>query len=355
MRIISLDIPWGSEKYVGASTAEVRRGYLVAPPTVTSVDSGKVPLNPVLPLLVTHPEIAGFICDGVGPGRSRATDTVGPFKAWLPLSPATRQAFLARLWAAFHVIRQTLGYPQGTADLLLVDMPPVPAPLALAYPSVNITAQFRPVELAFHNRVLVPGASGGRPDGRIQFAKFQAGIINGCRPAYAVFEIAHQVFGGAVVVESFPQLVLGALAEFASALGLPLIRRLAGHKGGSAAAKSAAQQLLDAQIVRFLRGAIPQWAPGPLTPHACADAYDALLGLLPGLVHAGFVPPADVPRPWQRAVLLRNLSPPLPPFPMATGAGLPATNCRVWIQNSPTFGGGLDDSGILTLDLALWG
>lgn len=354
MRIVSLDIPWGGETYVGAAAADVRNGQLERTVMVTSVHSGRLPASPLRPVPVAHPEIAGFIADGAGPGRSRAADTTGPFNAF-PHTPAMRQAYLSRLWAAFHAIRQTLSQGQGTVDLLLVDMPPVPATLALAYPAVDATAQFRPVERAFQNRVFVPGASAGRPDGRIHFAKFQAGIINGCRPAYAVFEMARQVFCGAVVVESFPQLVLGALAEFASARGLPLIRRLAGHKNGNAAATIAAQQLLAALIVAFLRGETPQWSCGTLTPHARADGYDALLGLLPGLVHAGFVPPSDAASPWQRAVLLRNLSTPLPPFPLATGVGLPATGCRAWIEASPGFCGGVDGSGILTLDLGLWG
>jgi hypothetical protein len=354
MRILSLDIPWGGGTYVGAAAADVRDGQLAGPPTVTSVHSSKAPAIPLPPLPVIHPEIAGFIADGAGPGRARATDMVGPFNAF-PHTPVARQAYLSRLWAAFHSITLALKDFQDAVDLLLVDMPPVPAALALAYQAVAIAAQFRPVELAFHNCVLVPGASAGRPDGRIQFAKFQAGIINGCRPAYAVFEMARQVFGGTVVVESFPQLVLGAVTEFASAQGLALIHRLAGHKSGNAAAMNVSQHLLGAQIATFLGGIIPQWVPDSLTPRERADGYDALLGLLPGLAHAGFVPPANAPSPWQRAVLLRNLSPPLPPWPVATGAGLPATGCRQWIQTAPAFGAGVDDSGILCLDLALWG
>jgi hypothetical protein len=93
MRIVSLDIPWGGETYVGAAAAELRDGQLAGPPMVTSMHSGQAPAShsPLPPLPVTHPEVARFIADGAGPGRSRATDTAGPFNAF-PHTPAARDA-----------------------------------------------------------------------------------------------------------------------------------------------------------------------------------------------------------------------------------------------------------------------
>jgi hypothetical protein len=184
--------------------------------------------------------------------------------------------------------------------------------------------------MAFGSKVMIPGASTARADGRIQFARFQPGIINGCRPAHAVFELARQAFGGAAVVESFPQLTLGPLAEFAAAYGLPMIARLAGHKTGSAHSMLTGQQRLNSQVVAFLDGLVPRWLPAGLTTRARADGYDAVLGLLPGIVWAGYVPPAKTPSRWQTAVMLRNLLPPIPAWPVATVRG-----CR---QPEPSHG-----------------
>lgn len=381
IRVLSLDIPWGGKSFVGAAFAELRDGLFTespaadlddlgtcinAPghrdlprnrgPVVTSIRTASVGEAGLPNFPIAHPEVEGFIANGAGPGRNRPADLLGPFNAF-PNTRSTREAYLRQLWGAFHSIRCMLSLPSGGVNLLLVDMPTIPAALAVTPLLPGLAAQYRPVETAFGNKVWIPGASIARADGRIQFPRFQPGNINGCRPAYAVFELARQVFGGASVVESFPQLTLGPLAEFAQAFAVPMIAQLAGHKTGNAARMLVGQQHLDAQLVAFLGGVALRWAPSMvgLTTRARADGYDAVLGLLPGLVWAGYVPPATTPSPWQRAVVLRNQSVSVDVFPITTGVGLPTTGARTWIRSLPTFGDGVDDSGILSLDMSLWG
>jgi hypothetical protein len=136
---------------------------------------------------------------------------------------------------------------------------------------------------------------------------------------------------------------------------MPLIEKLAAHKKGNARNLGAAQQVIDAHIVAFLNGTVPQWVPSTLTPRARADGYDALLGLLPGIVTSGYCACPEHPGQWQSAVVLRNLATPLPPWPISQGAGLPMSGSRVWIRPATSFPPGIDDSGILCLDLSLWG
>jgi hypothetical protein len=140
MRVLSLDIPWGGGTFVGAAYAELRDGqFQVSPaldpdqrvtvnepdshedqqhnqgPVVTSVSSVLVSEvgQPAFP--ISDPEIAGFIADGAGLGRSRPADMSGPFNAF-PHTPATREAYLRRLWAAFHSVRRTLEVPEGRGE-----------------------------------------------------------------------------------------------------------------------------------------------------------------------------------------------------------------------------------------------
>jgi hypothetical protein len=299
-----------------------------------------------------NPEIAGFIQNGAGPGRFTASDTAGPFNSY-PHDPNSRTAYLVRLWRAFHRIQQILGLAGTKMDLVLIDMPTVPTALALANQNRQ-TAEYRPVELAFGNKVLIPGAAVARLDGRIQFSRFQPAIINGCRPAYAVFEMAQQVFQAATVVESFPQLILGALSEYAVACNLPLISRLADHKTGNQAARQAAQTIVEQQITSYFGGVAPTWLPHIPTVAARSDGYDALLGLIPGVVYFGFRTAVNPQATWSRCVTLRNLTTQFPPNPQAQGPGNAAAGCRAWINPFPQLCLGVDDSGIMCLDLALW-
>jgi hypothetical protein len=188
----------------------------------------------------------------------------------------------------------------------------------------------------------------------IQFARFQPGVNAGLL-ARAVFQLAALAFNGTAVVESFPQLVLGSLAEFSLAYNLPLITRLAAHKKGNANTRSNAQSVVDAQIREFLGGIIVDWRPTDISIHARSDGYDALLGLLPGVVLHGYAPPAREPSPWQRSVVLRNLAAPAPDYPVAQGVGQSAQGCRAWILTDPQIQTGIDESGIFCLDMRLWG
>jgi hypothetical protein len=376
VRLLSLDIPWGGESYVGAAYVELQDGELNgfhvpftdgllastdgqrgefqnSGPIVTSVSSANIDGTEHPPFPQAASEVIGFIADGAGPSRGRAQDHVGPFNSF-PHDNDSREAYLKRLWAAFHWVRTRLHISAEGVDLLLVDMPTVPGDLASTCNVTGGSACFRPLETAFGNKALMPGASTGRRDGRIQFPRFQAGNINGCRPAYAVFELARQAFNGKAIVESFPQLALGPLAEFARAYGLPLITRLAAHKSGSAASMLKGQLPLQTQINAFLGGRTPQWIPEVLPVRARADGYDALLGLLPGLVWAGYTPPATAPSGWQNVVILRNLTSQLFPWPTSKGAGEPVSGTRNWIITSPAIPEGINDAGILCLDFSLW-
>lgn len=357
MRILSLDVPWAAANYVGAAYAEICGGQLVAAPLVTSVRSafpnGAAGISIALSFPKNHPEVAGFINDGAGPSRARPEDFTQPAPNF-PTTPLERETYLEYLWRAFEAVRQNLSLTPQSVDFVLVDMPTVPALIAATAPNLGKFARYRPLEIAFGQKVMIPGAAAARTDGRIQFSRFQAASINGCRPAYAVFQLALEMFGtgGAAVAESFPQLVLGPLAEYAQSHALPLLRNLASHKSGRVSAIPAGQQRLADQVDCFV-GVKPSWIPNTLTAKARGDGWDALLGLLPGLVHHGWTPAGSNSGHWQKAILIKNL--PAGPVTTSNGAGTPATGCRAWIDATPTYFPGINDAGILTLGLSLWG
>ena len=166
--------------------------------------------------------------------------------------------------------------------------------------------------------------------------------------------MAQRVFSSVTVCGSFPQLTLGPLSEFAHHEGRPLIQRLAGHKKGNLANRAAGQAIVDAQIAAFLNDAAINWHPPDLTVTARSDGYDALLGLLPGLVWAHYLPPGPTTARWKRVIALRNEGAPYPQPPVSQGAGNPCTNSRQWIQNNPVLDRGINDNRLLCLDLDLW-
>ncbi len=352
--ILSLDIPWGGGNYLGAAIGTVTGNTIEALNIAYCNVHHAAPASDPLP--EGDAEIDGFIANGAGPGRVRWADANGPFNN-MPHNPQSRQDYMNRLWAAFHDVRMTFGTDDSDIDLILVDVPPVPAAISTHCDGPLSSATFRPVEYVFHNKVWIPGANPNRDDGYIQFAKFQAGNINGCRPGYAVFQMASIVFNGVTVVESFPQLILGPLQEMAAELDLAFIHRLNAHKGGNAAQRQAAQDILWPQILSFVGPAANgladqlQQAPVPARP----DVFDALIGLLPGIVYAGFVPPAVPDGPWANAVLLQNHAFPYPAWTEAQDPGQPMLGGHIWIDHAPNFQRGCDDSGILALNLGLWG
>ena len=361
MRVLSIDIPWGipgNRKFVGAAMAEVDNGQLVdlwGDGDVAIVDS--VPFAPAVELAIpdAQVEVDGLIQNGVGAGRDRQADVDGPFKYPQFQHPVARMAYTRSLREAFHQLAGAIGIGTAAVDIVTVDIPLVTAETVaqLVPPEPDRTAQFRPVERAFTGRAFIPGQ-----DGWIQFARFQAGVMNCWRPGYAVCETARLVFNAGVAVESFPQLVLGSLAEFSAAHDVQLIHRLSAHKGPNNVQREVGQGVLLGQITAFLGGSPIRWVNENLPFTAKADAYDALLGLLPGLVLAGYNPPGDATASWQNAIVLRNFAsndcPDMPMRQPGQGREAPLHGSRPWINEFPQFVDGIDDSGVLTLDLGMW-
>jgi hypothetical protein len=351
MRLLSLDIPWGSnDGHVGAAFAEVNDLELLQGPLVDSVDLEAPPAG----LPIDDLEIAGFIANGAGPNRARPQDEHGEFFDYYPSTPAGRTRYLQRLWNAFVTIRNRLQLEQEPVDLVVVDVPLVPAALSQQPIPVERRSQRRPVERAFEKKVWVPGSNPRRGDGRINLAVLQSGNINRYRPGYATCRLAQLCFQAQTVVESFPQLTVGALAELADDVGgVVLAVRAAEHKrnlGG--------QAVLDAQIELVFPNGLT-WVDPNLPRVVKADGYDAVLGLLPALLYAGYVVPVGL-GVCQNAVLLRNQAQNQAPLPRRITGEPGAQGTAAWKAGvtandaNLTLLPGIDDRGILAVDLSLW-
>lgn len=352
MRLLSLDIPWSSASgNVGAAFAENDAEQIGQGAVVDSV-SMNAPVAAAFP--VAEPEIVGFINDGVGPGRARAQDLNGITFDYFPGNAADRAAYLQRLWNSFILLRQRLELEHIPIDLVTVDVPLVTGTLALEPIPANRRSRRRPVERAFEKKVWIPGNNPNRGDRRINLAVCQSGNINRYRPGYAVCRLAELCFKAATVVESFPQLTIGALAERASQNpGADLVTSVSEHKRNVVG-----QALLSEQLALVLPNPLA-WVNPDLPVDVKADGYDAVLGLLPGLVYAGFdAPNAD--NVFQDAVLLRNLSHTLPPLPNRAAGHWGAEGTEPWKQvvaahdDAQHLMPGIDDRGILAIDLNLW-
>lgn len=70
MRLLSLDIPWGADGFLGVASAVVHHGVLQQGPFVDSVPSLRLPNAPGFP--IANPEVAGFIQNGAGAERVHA-------------------------------------------------------------------------------------------------------------------------------------------------------------------------------------------------------------------------------------------------------------------------------------------
>jgi hypothetical protein len=101
------------------------------------------------------------------------------------------------------------------------------------------------------------------------------------------------------------------------------------------------------------------WVPGaPLSERVRADGYDAMLGLLPGLAWAGFVPPTAVGAaaapPWAGAVRLVN-APAGTPIPTRDAPDGVVQGCAPWRIPIPVHAPLHVEHGIVALNSAFWG
>jgi hypothetical protein len=239
-------------------------------------------------------------------------------------------------------------------DVLLIDVPLVPASVAQANPpQPQMQATMRPLERAFQCKVQVPLAN-AHPN-QTNLARFQAGVMRGYRPGYALAHLAMHVFSSETVLESFPQLVLGALAEMALALKLPPPCGLTHHKRPPFDGQDSLMHLITTYV-----GRMPRWASDDLAQSAMADGFDALLGLLPVLPLYGIRPPGESEARYAMPIKLLNLAQNpvrgIPRRPERLAGTIPAHafNCRHWIAINPQITSGIDDSGIWTLDFDVW-
>src|SRR5262249_9198147 len=156
------------------------------------------------------------------------------------------------------------------------------------------------------------------------------------QPGHAMAAIARHVFNAAVIVESFPQLVLGPLSDMSAVVGCGPIASLRAHKGGSLVERTVGQGVINAQLQSFLGNDLfaaarddIQALPASLRP----DAYDALLGLLPGLVLHGFAPTPNESGLWQSAVLLHDHPHSAYPFPARPERRQAVAGFSPWIES----------------------
>ena len=353
MITLSLDIPWSSSRgNVGAAFADVDAQALQHGPVVDSLGIMDAPVALGFP--EGDAEIAGFIADGAGLGRARPQDADGVAFDYLPGNPAAREGYLRRLWNSFVALRHRLQLEEVATDLVTIDVPLVPAALAVQAISPNRRSRRRPMERAFEKKVWVPGQNPRRPDGRINLVVIQSGNINRYRPGYAICRLAELCFEARTVVESFPQLSVAALAERASQdEGVALAASAAEHKRNADG-----QAVLDAQLSLVLSEEL-SWVDPHLAVGPKADGYDAVLGLLPALLYAGYVAPG-AENVFEQAVLLRNLIHNPPPLPRRVVGQWGAQGTEPWKQAVAAQGDavnlepGIDDRGILALDLSLW-
>jgi hypothetical protein len=351
-RVVSLDLPWSADGYVGIAVATVEGSALVGVPRVAVVGTGNPAAAPA------HPEIDGFVADGAGPGRAAPFDVVAPWAGGAAPTPDARAAHVARVFGALNAATEDrVGeMPELEApDLVLLDVPFVPIPLLQPGIAPGRRGTFRPVERAFTCRTPIP-AGAAEPPTWLYGPSFQGGIAKGWRPGYAMEAIATLALGAQACAESFPAWVVGPLCEFGRAQGLPRVLSLAGHKPGRGDVA-----LGQASLQTLLIGWVGQpftWVPGvPALERVRADGYDAMLGLLPGLAWAGFVPPAAVgaaaPPAWAGAVRLVN-APAGTPMPTREAPDGVVNGCAPWRIPLPVQAPLDVEQGIVTLNSAFW-
>jgi len=344
--ILSLDFPWGAQNVVGAALARIQSSgvHIIAHALPMPTDPPRGPRDA---------EIDAFIRTGAALGTALPGDSTGPFLPGMPSTPQSRELYVDRLAASLVAIAAAMPATMG-ADVLLIDVPLVPASVAQANPpQPQKQASMRPLDRAFQSKVRVPVAN-ATPN-QTNLARFQAGVMRGYRPGYALAHVARHVFGSETVLESFPQLVVGALAEMAVALNLPPPLGLTHHKRRPFAGQAPLMHLITTYL-----GGKPRWASAGLTQSMMADGFDALLGLLPVLPLYGIRPPGGRNARYATPIKLLNLAQnPVQGAPQRPqrGAGpLPAhaLNCRHWIAANPQIKSGIDDSGLFALDLDVW-
>lgn len=344
--LLSIDLPWGAQNVVGGAFALVDSAGIEV-----IAHSVSMPKDP--PTGPRVPEIDEFIRYGAALGTALNEDASGPFCPGMPVDASSRALYVDRVVASLRTLAAALPGALECAAVL-IDVPFVPANLARANaPRVGRRANMRPVERAFQCKVRVPVGSARAV--ATNFARFQAGVIRGYRPGYALASAVQQVLGAQAVLESFPQLAVGALAEMAENLHAQPQLSLAAHKTRPFAGQT---PLLD--LISIFLGKAPRWATTGLPEKSKADGIDAILGLLTLLPLHGHVPPGDPNAAHKRTVKLLNLAgtPPLgmPQRPPRGTGPLPAyvQNSRHWIDSNPRIQGPIDDSGIFALDLGVW-
>lgn len=332
--LLSIDLPWSSDGWVGAAVAREEQG-------VHRVSVAVVPSRG-MPLPKNLPDCDDFVRHGARGDARLAADATPPDPE---INEGARRLYLESLYGAFHDLSRILGLE--SLQVAAIDMPLVPASLVagLSLPSGKLSTR-RPVEKAFEKKVRFAG-----DDWHFDFSNPQSGIYVGWRPGYAAAELVAALWKPVSIAESFPQLSIGALQEMPDATAAP-ITSLAAHKGALAKSRSG-REVVYQRICAWL-GHEPRWLCGGLHERGAADALDAMLGLLP-LIALDAETDDDSAR-HRRPVLLRNLRYGEADLPSKSGPrGMKVVSgCRAWIDAAPALAPGVNDSGILALDLVGW-
>lgn len=229
MRLLSIDLPWGHERFVGLAWT----------------DTG----------------------EQKGPIRTALLRGVGRLEE-------------ARDW---EPVRACVG---EACDVLLLDQP-----IGMTAEEVPPTAKAcRPVELAWGNRFFCPGPRGSKIQFP-RFQPGNEHAARGILRARAALEAVGSATS--VAVECFPQLVVPVLLAAArTGAPADAITSLAAHKPRTPRAQRLrAQEQLRTLIERFTGRALdwPQWLA--LGQPGASDVLDAALGLVTGLGLARALPP----------------------------------------------------------------
>lgn len=233
------------------------------------------------------------------------------------------------------------GRQHGQFDLILLDHP-----IGKETPGAR---GYRPVERAASN-----SAFAGRR--RIQCPRFQPGAEH-MAAGLATARRVEAILGSprAVVVESFPQLSVPSLLEFAETEGLPSggIHRLNAHKTGAADARGSAQ--------RELLGAFERWTGrrvvGLPPTSTGGDGLDAVIGLLPATVLLDAAHQRAGSTSWAEVVRLHDWPLGTHPLPGEVARSLKAEARARWM--SPLAAGrvgapGIRADGVLSMRLPGW-
>jgi hypothetical protein len=220
------------------------------------------------------------------------------------------------------------GHEQGRFDLILLDHPIGEA--------AGRTKGYRPVERAVSN-----SAFAGRR--RIQCPRFQPGAEH-MAAGLTMARAAQAILGTprAVVVESFPQLSVPALLQFAEQKGLPSngIYRLNAHKTGAADARSRAQREMLGAFERWTG-----WVVEGLPPSSRGgDGLDAVIGLLPALQLLNVAKGPVSSSAWTEVVWLHDWPLGTHPLPGEAGRVLKAEARSRWM--SPLAKGVVGQTGV---------